>query len=314
MIMNFKDAYKNMNDEIHGDRALLHSILNGEAGKKRKFDFNFKPVFATALTAVFVLCIATVYKNTGIEQYSPSNVKVVTEKENEETVTAKEEKTNESADQYTVSDKLQNSKSEAKAPKKSQTDNQNITGVGSAVERNSDYDEPAAVDESNAPMVASLDETMHAETESAHSGDETFDEAYDSFDSEDVNSAPAPAKAYDISQEKYEESEPEKKSAASGGGASDIMAKSDTVVSRAVIPEDMTFGKAVGNTDGSISYIAVSKDNPDRCLTVIVSGTDGFEAAYPGAHHIHTKNGNIAVIGENMSDDEINKIIDSLSD
>jgi len=40
--MNFKDSYKLAVDEIHGDRALLHSILNGEVQKKKFTRFAIK--------------------------------------------------------------------------------------------------------------------------------------------------------------------------------------------------------------------------------------------------------------------------------
>lgn len=67
--MNFKDSYKSAVDEIHGDRALLHSILNGEVQKK-KFSFNFKPVYSVALAAMFVVTATSLYFKTGIEDHT----------------------------------------------------------------------------------------------------------------------------------------------------------------------------------------------------------------------------------------------------
>ena len=40
MIMNFKDSYKSAVDEIHGDKALLHMILNGETKRKKSVFFS----------------------------------------------------------------------------------------------------------------------------------------------------------------------------------------------------------------------------------------------------------------------------------
>lgn len=78
--MNFKDAYKSMNDNIHGDRALMHMIMNGEAPKKKKsFFLKFKPVCSVALAAVFALCAVTLYRNTGFEEYSATNDKYESE-------------------------------------------------------------------------------------------------------------------------------------------------------------------------------------------------------------------------------------------
>ena len=59
--MKFKDAYKEMNDEIHGDRALLHSILNGEPKKQKSFfqKFAYGRTLATALSCVVI--VATVF-------------------------------------------------------------------------------------------------------------------------------------------------------------------------------------------------------------------------------------------------------------
>lgn len=76
MIMNFKDAYKSMNDDIHGDKALMHMIMNGEAPKKKKSLFlKFKPIYSVALAAVFAVCAVTLYRSTGFEEYSASTDK-----------------------------------------------------------------------------------------------------------------------------------------------------------------------------------------------------------------------------------------------
>ena len=68
--MNFKDAYKSVNDEIHGDRALLHAILNGEAQKKKAFSFHFRPVYTAALAAMFVVAATSVYFGSGINDHT----------------------------------------------------------------------------------------------------------------------------------------------------------------------------------------------------------------------------------------------------
>lgn len=68
--MNFKDAYKSVNDEIHGDRALLHAILNGEAQKKKAFSFHFRPVYTAALAAMFVITATSVYFGSGINDHT----------------------------------------------------------------------------------------------------------------------------------------------------------------------------------------------------------------------------------------------------
>ena len=74
--MNFKDAYKSMNDEIHGDKALMHMIINGEAPKKKKNIFaKFKPVYSVVLAAVFAMCVITLYRNTGFDDYSATGKK-----------------------------------------------------------------------------------------------------------------------------------------------------------------------------------------------------------------------------------------------
>ncbi len=70
MIMKFKDAYKSVNDEIHGDRALLHAILNGEAQKKKAFSFHFRPAYTAALAAMFVVAATSVYFNAGINDHT----------------------------------------------------------------------------------------------------------------------------------------------------------------------------------------------------------------------------------------------------
>ncbi len=70
MIMNFKDAYKSVNDEIHGDRALLHAILNGEAQKKKAFSFHFRPAYTAALAAMFVVAATSVYFGSGINDHT----------------------------------------------------------------------------------------------------------------------------------------------------------------------------------------------------------------------------------------------------
>jgi len=59
--MNFKEAYKSVNDEIHGDTALLHAILNGEAKKKKAFSFRLRPAYTLALTAMLVIAATSVY-------------------------------------------------------------------------------------------------------------------------------------------------------------------------------------------------------------------------------------------------------------
>ncbi|MBQ4629507.1 MAG: hypothetical protein IJB70_00755 [Clostridia bacterium] len=74
--MNFKDAYKSMNDDIHGDKALMHMIMNGEAPKKKKSLFlKFKPIYSVALAAVFAVCVVTLYRSTGFEEYSATTDK-----------------------------------------------------------------------------------------------------------------------------------------------------------------------------------------------------------------------------------------------
>jgi len=61
MIMKFKKAYKEMNDEIHGDRALLHSILNGETKNKQSFFLNFSRRRALPALAVCFVLITTAF-------------------------------------------------------------------------------------------------------------------------------------------------------------------------------------------------------------------------------------------------------------
>lgn len=71
MTMNFKDTYKTMNDNIHGDKALMHMIMNGDAPKKEsKFFFKFKPVYSVAIAAVFIICAVTLYHNTGLDKHT----------------------------------------------------------------------------------------------------------------------------------------------------------------------------------------------------------------------------------------------------
>ena len=47
MIMKFKKAYKEMNDEIHASRALLHSILNDSQENKPSFFESFFTFFSS---------------------------------------------------------------------------------------------------------------------------------------------------------------------------------------------------------------------------------------------------------------------------
>ena len=76
MIMNFRDAYKSMNDEIHGDKALMHMIINGETPKKKKnFFLKFKPAYSVAIAAVFAVCAITLYHSTGFDDYSATTDK-----------------------------------------------------------------------------------------------------------------------------------------------------------------------------------------------------------------------------------------------
>lgn len=55
--MNFKNVYKEANDEIKGDRSILEEIYAGKKVKKK----NYKPLYRIAGTAaaVVVLCVAT---------------------------------------------------------------------------------------------------------------------------------------------------------------------------------------------------------------------------------------------------------------
>lgn len=66
--MNFKDSYKSAVDEIHGDKALLHSILNNET-KQKKSSFVLKPAYSIALAAMMVITATSLYFKTGIEDH-----------------------------------------------------------------------------------------------------------------------------------------------------------------------------------------------------------------------------------------------------
>lgn len=76
--MKFKDAYKSMTDEIHGNKALMHSILNGEKKREKSFSlFLLKSRTFVAFT-VCVLLITTVFisynqfNHLSKSEYSPS--------------------------------------------------------------------------------------------------------------------------------------------------------------------------------------------------------------------------------------------------
>ncbi|MBQ4526899.1 MAG: hypothetical protein II998_02390 [Clostridia bacterium] len=73
--MNFKDAYKSMNNEIHGDKALMHRIINGETVEKKNFFLRIKPAYTVAVAAVFVVCSLTIYHGIGMDDYSVTNEK-----------------------------------------------------------------------------------------------------------------------------------------------------------------------------------------------------------------------------------------------
>ena len=61
MIMNFKDAYKSMTNEIHGDRSILNSILNGEQKKKKGFLTFFSQGRTLVSVAACFLIITTIF-------------------------------------------------------------------------------------------------------------------------------------------------------------------------------------------------------------------------------------------------------------
>ena len=65
--MNFKEAYKSATDEIHGDKALLHAILNGEAESKKRFGFSLRPVYSVAVAASLVITCTALYFKNGFE-------------------------------------------------------------------------------------------------------------------------------------------------------------------------------------------------------------------------------------------------------
>ncbi len=66
--MNFKDSYKSAMDEIHGDKVLLHSILNSET-KQKKSSFVLKPSYSIALAAMMIITATSLYFKTGIEDH-----------------------------------------------------------------------------------------------------------------------------------------------------------------------------------------------------------------------------------------------------
>ena len=72
MIMNFKDAYKSMTDEIQPDEELIRRILNGEKKDKKRFVLPVKSVYTAALAAMFIIVAGTVYFKSGIDSHMPA--------------------------------------------------------------------------------------------------------------------------------------------------------------------------------------------------------------------------------------------------
>lgn len=71
--MNFKEAYKSATDEIHGDKALLHAILNGEGESKKRFGFSLRPVYSVAVAASLVITCTALYFKNGFEDHSTTS-------------------------------------------------------------------------------------------------------------------------------------------------------------------------------------------------------------------------------------------------
>ncbi len=87
MIMKFKDAYKSMTDEIHGDRAILNRILNGEQKKEKSFFAFFYQGRTLVSVAACFLLITTIFishnkfHHSSETEQNPSNV-ILSDEEN----------------------------------------------------------------------------------------------------------------------------------------------------------------------------------------------------------------------------------------
>lgn len=372
MIMNFKEAYKNMENDIHGDRALLHSILNGEATKKKKHEFYFKPVFATALAAVFVICIATIYQHTGIENYSPTggagddinsatSQGLVKDLDDSENISeASVESPVNDAPRFDTDDEEKNSVSEKDSQsekRKSKTknresgtkavsagneksqdsvsagsgdagnDNQNIRGrIGvSGITSETTPDASAAKSKSEQDVKSEIktdvrsDNVRERESEAApESRSVTVADTDDKNSPAGSDNESDPIKAMEMAG-MFDGSGPnenvvvyDEKATVSGssGGASSA---GQDVISRISVPDDMNFEAEAVCDDDSIIYTAVSEDDPDRQIIIVVSESNDSQKNFPDAHHVQSGDEYISVIAENVTQEELNNVIDSLN-
>jgi len=378
MIMNFKEAYKNMENDIHGDRAILHSILNGEATKKKKHEFYFKPVFATALAAVFVMCVATIYQNTGIDNYSPSGgagnaensvTSQVPDSMIEESESAPAPSAAPSAIGNSESDSSGKKGTEIKGDSKKDSDNKTQKPSPETSGANGSYaksNDKTSKDSARTDIEKSQNNSGESNVQisgktSGKSGKSAGESQSKTETVTESKAMPAPKSKAAPAPESKATPAPESKSAqarAHGGGISempnaqvdtddkDLMefmmgkspngnidsydpeeedsessmntpamasSKTDDVISKISVPDDMSFGAGVAHDNDSTVYTAVSEDDPERQIIVIVSENDDSQNDFPDAHHVQSGDEYISVIAENVTPEELNDVIDSLN-
>lgn len=312
--MNFKDAYKSMTDEIHGDKALLHSILNGEAQKKKRFSFSFKPVYTVALAAMFAVTVTSLYFKTGIEDHS-----AVSERGIKTTDTAQ---TNLSADKEDTQGDILASHSEHTTPK--DTYSHSATA---------DVSQPDVSQLKTSTTGAALPSDA-LEASPSSKPEDNADSAPEQSDWQHKNSRAIAQSDYYVAEASIEDTAGI--APASGGASSAVWSDGLTahhgymtideywsylgINAAAVVslPQDLSLTLPdisqlqLSESDDALTMTAASPDG-NRSAKITVAKTSDLVSRFPDETHVKINGINIAISSHNLTQTEISDIISSLA-
>lgn len=316
--MNFKDAYKSMTDEIHGDRALLHSILNGEVKKKKHFSFSFKPVYTVALAAMFAVTITSLYFKTGIEEHSS-----VSERGAGVTDTAQ---TNLSAEKEDTKDDISAPHSEHTTPKD--------TYSHSATADISSSDVPQLKTSTTGealPLDAMDDFSQHVSEDNA-------DSAPEQSDWHSKNSRAIAQSDTAVADESITDMAGIAPASGGVGGGSSAAYSGDSIEQSAYmtideywsylginvadsvsIPQDLSLTLPdisqlqLSESDDALTMTAASPDG-NRSAKITVAKTSDLVSRFPDETHVKINGINIAISSNNLTQTEISDMLSSLAE
>lgn len=315
-----------MTDEIHGDKALLHSILNGETKKKKAF--HFRPAYTAALTAMFVAAATTLYFSAGINDHSATSQSVIStpqtspitaqptdEPETDLQPEAKADEKSTPKDTYSYADALQSDVLTG------QTEEKNAALAPAAADDFPAVEDNAVAAQSEAAPV----ESKKLDAAAGDSSRETVQQESIAAAISETEHTAATEAAFD-SHSTYNGSSSHSGSSSSavggaGGGSSRAsVSNSDYyrgIISSLRLPADVVPTRSLAETSVSgfadpLTIFASSKSG-ERSVTITLSKQSDLSSIVPNGIYAQVNGLYIAVTAQNLTENEISDIIVSLS-